>query len=413
MLHAPEIEAAWARLREAGRALAARSQEDNLEVLARLLDELALPGSETHQRLAADLPEATGFHPATVRAGLELALAGWTGEALHTLVQTELGPDASRRARGFDTTAVLLGGALPMPTILSLVAPLVVGSLVLARSGRHDSVTARCIADALNRLDPELGACLSLSRFARDEREALDAFLRAECVVATGSDETLAEIAGRIDPGTRFVGYGHRLSVAVIGAEADPAEAADALALDVALWDQLGCLSPIAAWVLTPNGKIPDALEAELVRAFGELGKRLPRGVISPEAGAALAQERDGAELRAASNERVRLHAGEGWTLVIEPSSPTGPAPLHRFLRVHPVPDLAALHSNLAPFAPRLAAVGLAAGAEERARLVAALRTLAPSRIAPLGRMQAPPLSWHHDGQGVLWPLVRFTDVEL
>ncbi|MCP5059870.1 MAG: hypothetical protein GY937_24470 [bacterium] len=413
MPRAPEIQNTWARLREAGRALGARDQEANLGALAMLLDELALPSSEIRRHLATTLPEATGFHPANLRAGLELALANWTGEALRNLVRRELGEDASQRARGFDSTAVLLGGALPMPSILSLVAPLVVGSPVFARSGRHDSVTAATIAAALNRLDPELGACLSLTTISRDEREALDAFLRAECVVATGSDETLAEIAGRIDPGTRFVGHGHRLSVAVIGAEADPAQVADALALDVALWDQLGCLSPIAAWVLAPDGEVPASLEAELVRAFGQVAQKLPRGTISPEAGATLAQERDGAELRAASNERVRLHVGEGWTLVIESSSLTGPAPLHRFLRLHPVPDLASLQTSLAPLAPRLAAVGLAAGPDEKARILEALGPLAPSRIAPLGRMQAPPLGWHHDGQGVLWPLVRFTDIEV
>ncbi|MCP3983384.1 MAG: hypothetical protein GY723_03290 [bacterium] len=413
MLRAPEMEATWARLREAGRAFRARNQQARLEPLTVLLDELAQTDSALRQRLADRLPDATGFHPSTVRAGLDLALSEWTGEALRALFRTELGDGTSTPAVGFSSTAVLLGGALPMPSVLSLIAPLAVGSTVFARIGRHDPVTAVCIGEALERIDPELAACLALTAISHDQREAWEALLRAECVVATGSDETLSEIAGRIGPGTRFVGYGHRLSVAVIGAGSDPARVADALAIDVALWDQLGCLSPTAVWVMAPDGTVPAALETELVRAFTEITKRVPPGKTPPEAAAKLAQERDGAEFRGASDGRVRLHTGDGWTLVIENSSRPRPAPLHRFLRVHPVPDLRSLRDSLAPLAPWLAAIGLAAQPEEQALLVEGLRTLAPSRIAPLGRMQAPPLGWHHDGQGVLSRLVRFTDIEV
>lgn len=413
MQHAPELLAKWAELRDAGRALAARSRQAALEPLAGLLDEFALSTSPLRRRLAEELPAATGFDPATTRAGLDLALSEWTGDALHALVRAELGDDETVRARGFASTAVLLGGALPMPGILSLVTPLAVQSPVFVRSGRHDPVTARVVEDALRRLDPELAACVGVTRFPHHDRESWDAFSSAECFIATGSDETLAEIGGRLDPRTRFVAHGHRLSVAVIGEKADPASAADALALDVALWDQLGCLSPTAAWVIAPNGEVPAAIETELRRAFTEIATRLPRGAIDKETAAALAQERDGAELRAASEGRVRLHAADDWTLVVEDHAQPRPAPLHRFLRLHPVRDVASLKTALAPLAPYLAAIGLAAGADEQAMLVAALRDLAPSRIAPLGRMQAPPLAWHHDGQGVLWPLVRFTDIEL
>jgi hypothetical protein len=43
--------------------------------------------------------------------------------------------------------------------------------------------------------------------------------------------------------------------------------------------------------------------------------------------------------------------------------------------------------------------------------MLAALSQLEVSRICPLGAMQAPPLSWCHDGRGVLLPLARLSDV--
>jgi hypothetical protein len=38
---------------------------------------------------------------------------------------------------------------------------------------------------------------------------------------------------------------------------------------------------------------------------------------------------------------------------------------------------------------------------------------LGVSRICSLGTMQAPPLSWCHDGRGVLLPLARLSDADL
>ncbi len=410
---ATELRATWSRLRDAGGRLSARPREGVLEPLGMLIDELALPDSPLRKELCERLPGATGFHPATTRAGLELAFGAWSGDALRSLVADEVPGRGAVRATGFGSTAVVLGGALPMPSVLSLVAPLALQSPVLARSGRHDPVTAPCIREALAGIDEELGACLAVADFPRNDEEAWSAFLEAGCVAATGSDAALDEIGLRVAAPTRFVRFGHRCSVAVIGAGANTARAADALALDVALWDQLGCLSPIAAFVLTPDGRIPDAVEAELARAFAEVAGRLPRGAISPGAAADLSQEWEGAELRAAAAGEVRVREGEGWALVLEADAEHRPAPLHRFLRVHPVRDAVKLVASLRPLAPRLAAVGLGAGPDEGPALVEALVALAPSRIAPLGRMQAPPLGWHHDGQGALWPLARFTDIEM
>ena len=42
-----------------------------------------------------------------------------------------------------------------------------------------------------------------------------------------------------------------------------------------------------------------------------------------------------------------------------------------------------------------------------------ALAALGASRVCAPGRLQAPPLAWHHEGEGVLRPLARFSDVEL
>jgi hypothetical protein len=94
-------------------------------------------------------------------------------------------------------------------------------------------------------------------------------------VVATGSDETIAEVSRRVPVDARFVGYGHRLSVAALAGEAfdDPASALD-LALDISLWDQLGCLSPVAIYC---EARDPQPFASALAEALADVGTRVPR----------------------------------------------------------------------------------------------------------------------------------------
>jgi hypothetical protein len=103
---------------------------------------------------------------------------------------------------------------------------------------------------------------------------------------------------------------------------------------------------------------------------------------------------------------------GTSWTVVREADAAPRPAPLHRFVRVVPVSGAEELVDALRPLGPHLAAValgGFGAGEPELARRLA---ELGASRLCAPGRMQCPPLGWHQDGQGVLLPFARFTDLE-
>ena len=81
-----------------------------MDALGRVFERFRDPGSAERRELEAKLPEATGFAAATLREGLDLALAGWTARALRELVEDELGSKGKARiACGFPVTAVLLG----------------------------------------------------------------------------------------------------------------------------------------------------------------------------------------------------------------------------------------------------------------------------------------------------------------
>jgi len=419
-----QVRESLGKLRVAGRVLARRPRSQRVDVLAGLLDSLRDESSTPRRRLEAELPEAAGFSPENVREGLRRGLGPWTGDELRGLVAQELGPEpgvgpwTGRRVSGFETTAVVLAGALPMPTLTSMLVPLVLGSSVLVKPSVHDPVTARVIADALGELDPELGAAIAIADFRRDDEPAMDALLAADCVVITGSDETIAAVAPRVRPPRRLVSYGHRLSVGALGPDCLEGEARDQalarFAVDVALWDQLGCLSPVALIVVGGGPDATGSVVDGLASALDAAESRWPRGPASLATAASITHARADAELRGASGADVQLRVGPGtsWTVVGEPGPQIRPTPLHRFVRVQPVPGIAELVETLAPVARHLAAVGALGFGRQREELEEALVAVGASRVCPLGEMQAPPLSWCRDAGGVLLPLARLSSVE-
>lgn len=398
-----EIRSRLARLRRAGARLRARPARERVDRLADVLDAWRAPDSKWRRALLDALPQATGFSAAMVEEGLARGLDPWTGDALRGQVALELG-DADRLRRSFEVVSVLLAGSIPMPSLQTMLAPLVLGSPVLVKPASRDPVTPGLVARSLEEVDPELGGAVDVVAFSGGDDACVRTLLEADCVVVTGSDATVAAVAGHADPSRRLVCYGHRLSVAVTGGQLRGAALGDAmarLALDVALWDQLGCLSPIELYVLGGGETAADDAADALAAALDTAERRWPRGAIDPRSAAAIAYERADAEMRAAAGRKagVRASAGTRWTVVREDGPARRPAPLHRFVRVVPVPDPEALEQALRPLARHLAGIGVAGvGAD-------ALPDLGPVRVCPLGTLQSPPLGWRDDGRGLLRPL--------
>ena len=399
------------RLRNAGHALRRRPAGASLDSLCRLLDTWRDPRSQWHRELVAELPQSTGFSQQTVQRGLDLALEEWTGAALRELVEAELGSvgRSDGRLAGFDVTSVVLAGSIPMPSLLSLIAPLAVRSPVLAKCASRDLVTAPLVIASIAETDPELGDCIEMVSFPAADPERMGAFCEADCVLATGSDETIAAIRPLVKPPRRLVAHGHRISFAAVGPEAisnaEIEQVAEGIALDVALWDQQGCLSPVAVFAEGERGA--DAFSEALAEALAACERSMPRGTLSAESAAAIQHERSRAELRGADGAgvRVRASAGTAWTVVRESAPRRRASPLHRFVRVFPTEGVAGLLDALAPYAAQLAGVAVAGFGAQTEALRGRLADLGASRVCRPGRLQAPPLGWRRDGLPVLGSL--------
>jgi hypothetical protein len=407
------VRAARGRLEIAKRALAAWPLEERLAAVAEVLADWTRADSPWRRELAISFAEASPFSLGTVSEGLDAALRAWDPACLIDCARRELAPvleNDTLRLAEFDCTAVLAGGALPMPTLLSSLLPLIVGSPVLLRESSKDRVTASLLARSLAARDERLARAFEFLNFPSSDEVALTAFLEAPCVVATGTGETLASVSSRLTQQQRFVGYGHRFSIGIVGA-AQPADLehfAHGFALDTARWDQSGCLSPVVIYLLGLSAADQLRFASACSDALEALSQDMPPGTRSSEEMSGTATERAEAEMRVASG-RGALFAGQSSTVVLEADSQPRPAPLHRFLRLMPVATIADLGSALSPFRGVLSNAAIAGLSEAESAEVGHLTSRHDvSRITKPGRLQTPPVDWPHDGMPLLTPLCRF-----
>jgi len=404
------------RVAQRGAALRARPAAETLGHLGAVLERFRDPDSGVRRRLEAVLPEATGFTPATLRTGLDLGFAPLTGEALEHVYTAEIGPlsGSTAKAAGAPHTAVALAGSIPMPSVLSILFPLAVGSPVLCKPASRDLATARLTAEALAEVDPLLGECVAVTPFDARNNEASRAFFSAPCVFATGGDETIAAIDGRLRADQRRAFYRHRVSLAVVDLTRVQASEIERLALDIALWDQLGCLSPIVFHLIGGAEAADEVFAAALADELARLEERLPRGAIDEASAARVVNERADAKMRAALGQPVVLHesAGTRWTVVLERSAEVRPAPLHRFVRLVALAGRDELREALAALVPHLAGVALVGFGDERKDIESLCFEHGASRVCEAGQLQTPPIDWRRDNQPLLLGLTALPHAE-
>jgi hypothetical protein len=194
-----------------------------------------------------------------------------------------------------------------------------------------------------------------------------------------GKDETIDEVRARANVGVRVLGHGSGLGVAVVTQRTGLADAARAIACDVAPFDQRGCASPRVVVVLGAGSG--EELCLELDRALGAIEERVPRGPLDPDESVA-----------AARYHSTAAFAGRVWRgkthlvgLALE-AAPLSLPPPGRHLHVAVAESLDAARALLAPVAKFVVAVG-----SDEPGLVADL-VGHRVRVSPLGRMQRPPL---------------------
>lgn len=413
-----------------------RSTASLVQLIDRVAREWQEPDSE-FRRMALQLgPAQTGFSEATLARGLDAYFAGLTAEAMDQLLVQELGharrldtPVATKEERTASRQSLAIGpelqthicaGNLPIPALNSIVLGLLVRSAQFVKCASGSSLIPRLFAHSLYQADSKLGACLEIAEW-RGGDEALESALFAEsdCVTATGSDEVLANIRKRLPERNRFLSYGCKISFGYIAQESlalrDAPELVSRAAKDVTAWDQLGCLSPHVIYV-ERDGHVSGVQFAEMLASeLARLESKEPRGPLSTETAASIANLRAMYAVRAAHIPDTRHWCSEGstaWTVVFETDARFQVSCLNRFIYVKEVGSLTDVIQGVDMLHGKVSTVGIVAPDHQMSAIVNRLAKWGVSRICPLGQMQNPPLTWRHDGRPTLGDLVRWVDVE-
>ena len=419
------------------RYLANRSTESLVNTLSNLAKDWLEPDYPFRQLALEQGPGAIGFSRTTMSSGLDLFFKQFTQDNFLALLEQDLGhcqrldqmccaePEKKSNRAAIATAPELLvhvmAGNLPNPALFNIALGLLARAAQFVKCATGASLLPRLFAHSLYQAEPKLGACLEIAEW-RGGNAGLEKalFEQADCITATGSDETLASIRQRVPAKTRFLGYGHRVSFAYVASGVlsglNAMNIAAQAAADVVAWNQLGCLSPHVIYVQQQGEVSPEQFAQMLAGELARSEKVEPRGDLPPEASAAIASRRSFYELRAAASPDTLHWFSENstaWTVVYEADPQFQLSCLNRFIYVKGVTDLTQALHNAESIRAKVSTVGLAAPQDKTQQLATELARWGAARVCPIGQMQNPPLAWRHDGRPALGELVTWTDWEM
>jgi hypothetical protein len=234
------------------------------------------------------------------------------------------------------------------------------------------------------------GVCPLLVHYAQEhglplsmttDRAALE---DTDLVIAMGSDETIETIRDRLHAQTAFLGFGHRFSIAWVPREVatDPTTWMQ-IAIDLALHDSRGCMSPLAIFTDAEQQQVMPFAQ----HAMREAETAIPRGKIAPIEGAQIRGRGSLAQVTGL------LASGENWSVHILPIGYFDPQVLPRSMGIYTCAHRGEVLEALRPYADALSIVSIPDEEPTESWL-----ELGAERTCAFGEMQSPPLVRLHNG---------------
>lgn len=446
--------------------------------VVRLLD----PQDPWRQLADELLPRVTGYDAQMVTVALTGYLQQFRAPQLHRFVAEdfanpkvldEFQPAAKGgavRALGPNLLAHSWAGNVPGLPLWSLACGLLVKAGGIGKLPSAEPVFASLFAQLLAEVHPPLSDALAVVWWKGGEDEpAASLYRAADCVLAYGGNEAIAQVRAQVPATTRFLPYGHKLGVALVGREVldrrhGPA-LARAAAHDVTRYEQQGCYSPHVVYVERGGLVDPRSFAQHLAAELAAQARQHPRRLLGLEETAAVSSWQQTAEMRslreagqellgdasalaatrgstgAAAAAQGNAGAGpassakrgeaeraisitkESASEVSAPASwfvayadrplPLAPSAGWRCVQVVAVDTLDEALALLAPHALFLQTAAVAVAPASLYPLAERLAQAGITRVTALGRMTAPEAGWHHDGSFNLASLVRMVDLEM
>jgi len=348
-----------------------------------------------HDALTASI----GYPGRHLDEALRRAFIGWTPAALRARVAI------GDRRRHYDGAwlLALLAGRVPALATSVVFRALPARCAVALKPGTAEPVFARLLAATIDRAAPDLAGTITCVAAGGQDPALERLVVAAPCCVAYGRDSTVERIVTL--RGSRLtVAGGHRESVVVVLKDALGPDRIErltrAVATDVAVYDQGGCLSPTALFVEDGGATTPAAFARSLFDALSAVSERLPPSAFGLEQAVAnrLFLQECHHLARACGGLVLAPSRASVPAVCLLPGLPLRPVPGHRVLQVGSFGTLDHLAALLSPLNGRLQGVALAGDRIRLRAFLAANPGLRPPYVCRPGRLQLPPASWRENG---------------
>ncbi len=349
----------------------------------------------------AAIAHSAGYSVALLENSIDALVKPFTTDALEAMAARI---SASGGIERLKTVGFIAAGNVAGAGIHEIAIALIAGARVAIKTATAEPIFFAEFARTLAEIDRDAGSRIEVLHWSR-ARTDLTAALVANCerVVVYGDDATLESLhRGNV------IGFGSRVSAAVVAPGAiDPSRidrVAVLLARDVALFEQLGCLSLHHVFVVNTAAGATRELAIRMSAALTSIGESMPPARIPLRDAAAIRGVRERARWRAIAGEPVELFEGRGleWTVAFEPRPGLDDAfkvsPGFRTVHVTGVRDLGEFRDCIAGVSGRLEAIAIASDESEALEIRAAMEEMAIPYVCAPGEMQSPPLDWRHGG---------------
>ncbi len=335
-----------------------KARRARLEPLLESARAIAATATERGKHARKRLVASSGLSPAGVDFALQRCLETTPAEAeLEALLRsTEPAPRAH----------VLLSANVFIAAHRAIAIGLAVSETVSVRASRRDPDMAELL------LEGAPGSFKLETELSPEPGDQLWAY---------GSDDTLQSFALTLAPGVILHAHGSGFGIGVLaGRPSDTAleQLLRGLALDIALFDQRGCLSP-RALLVTAGPEFALEVAQKLAKELADIELRIPRGRLERQEAAEITAYRD-----TASYAGELLPAGLGFVSISASPELVLP-PVGRNLHVLPTRDVLGSIAALSSFVTSCAVEG---DGELRGTLE---RALPGARCCKFGEMQRPP----------------------
>jgi hypothetical protein len=403
------------------------------QVVTNLLD----VQSQTMKLALTVLPQVTGFDPEMMRLTLHDYLKSFKLIALKRfLAQDFANPqvleDFVPNVNGGLTRAIppslilhSWSGNVPALALWSLISSLLVKAPSIGKVSSAEPLFVSWFVRLLVKALPQIKDALAIVWWRGGDHANCQPLLNAaQLVVAYGSDQSLHNLKKNLPQSTRFLGFGHKLSFALLSQRsmnrALIADCVSKAAWDVIAHDKAGCYSPHVFFVQKGGAISPQEFAQLLMTELKSQSVRFPSGASDLSDKSIQESWLQSKRFESIQSQGVQVLGGLSsssaqqsvWVIFHENLIDLSPSPPKRIVQVVAFETWNQVVESLGKVKKYLQTAGLALSHDEIKAVVPMLASAGVTRFTAIGSMSSPEPGWHHDGRFGLLDLVSMVDIE-